>query len=152
MIFWFPRKIQVLSTYQVFTQVYDSRPHGFALEGCGDFAYNFDLKHAYLAYGFRFVLSSILHWFQIHEVHKLPKVETWISFWFTSITIDYPRSDEKAFALAKDFLGFTDTNFHQLKLVSELCYHLDTAMLNLSQGHALVFKPAFDKESFDLIK
>jgi len=25
-------------------------------------------------------------------------------------------------------------------------------MLNLSQGHALVFKPAFDKESFDLIK
>jgi len=95
-------------------EVYDSRPHGFALEGCGDFAYNFDLKHAYLAYGF--------------------------------------RSDEKAFALAKDFLGFTDTNFHQLKLVSELCYHLDTAMLNLSQGHALVFKPAFDKESFDLIK
>ena len=36
-------------------QVYDSRPHGLALEGCGDFAYNFDLKHAYLAYGFRLV-------------------------------------------------------------------------------------------------
>jgi len=50
-----------VNTVKSLTQVYDSRPHGFALEGCGDFAYNFDLKHAYLAYGFRFVLPSILH-------------------------------------------------------------------------------------------
>jgi len=95
-------------------EVYDSRPHGINLEGCGDFAYNYDRRHAYLAYGF--------------------------------------RTDKRAYDLVKDVIDFGETQFHSLKLVSDLCYHLDTAMLNLSRGHALLYAPAFDTESLNLIK
>ena len=62
------------------------------------------------------------------------------------------RTDKEAYSLVKDVIDFTGTEFHSLRLVSELCYHLDTAMLNLSKGHALVFPPAFDTESYNLIK
>ena len=62
------------------------------------------------------------------------------------------RTDKEAYHLVKDVIDFTGTQFHSLRLVSELCYHLDTAMLNLSKGHALVFPPAFDTESYNLIK
>eukprot|EP00116_Pleurobrachia_bachei_P007810 sb/3468072/ len=113
-----PRREETDLTTEWFTkqgfQVQDSRPNGSFLEGCGDFAYNYDRKHAYLGYGF--------------------------------------RSDVKSYNFVKDNLDFTGTEFHKLKLVSDKCYHLDTAMLNLSKGHALVFTPAFDKQSLDLIK
>ena len=62
------------------------------------------------------------------------------------------RTDKEAYSLVKDVIDFTGTEFHSLRLVSDLCYHLDTAMLNLSKGHALVFPPAFDTESYNLIK
>ncbi|XP_063680361.1 uncharacterized protein ZK1307.1-like [Bolinopsis microptera] len=113
-----PRRAESEPTIEWFKErnfeVYDSRPHGLNLEGCGDFAYNYNRKHAYLGYGF--------------------------------------RSDKESYDLVKDVIDFTGTEFHSLHLVSELCYHLDTAMLSLSQGHVLVFPPAFDTHSFNLIK
>ena len=38
--------------YDIF-QVIDARDYNVYIEGCGDFAYNFDRKHAYLGYGYR---------------------------------------------------------------------------------------------------
>lgn len=113
-----PRREESDLTLQWFKErgfpTHDSRPYGFSLEGCGDFAYNYDRKHAYLGYGF--------------------------------------RTDKSSLETVKENLDFTGTQLHQLHLVSDKCYHLDTAMLNLSQGHALVFTPAFDKDSLNLIK
>ena len=57
------------------------------------------------------------------------------------------RSAFKAYAYLKDVLSLTKDRLHHMKLMDPYFYHIDTALMSLTNGHLMYYPGAFDEES-----